>query len=236
MQPHILVVEDDRGIAALVERALRQNGFQITLVYDGRAMDRVLQDNHVDLMLLDLMLPGEDGLSITKRVRSEYRLPIIMLTAMGEETDRVVGLEVGADDYIVKPFSSRELIARIRAVLRRASGDVQPRQVKDITFVFERWNLHCLQRELYDPEGVRIELTSAEFQLLQILCENPRQVLSRDNLLRLTQGRISTVDDRSIDTLVSRIRRKIEIDVKNPALIKTIRLGGYMFTPEVDTQ
>lgn len=236
MQPHILVVEDDRGIATLVERTLKQNGFKITLAHDGRAMDRVLADNQIDLMLLDLMLPGEDGLSITRRIRTELQLPIIMLTAMGEETDRIVGLEIGADDYIVKPFSSRELIARIRAVLRRTSGDTQPRHVKDVTFEFERWNLRCLQRELHNPEGVRIELTSAEFQLLQILCENPRQVLSRELLLRLTQGRISTVDDRSIDTLISRIRRKIETDAKNPAMIKTIRLGGYLFTPEVNTK
>ena len=236
MQPHIVVVEDDREIATLVERTLRQNGFKITVAHDGRGLDRVIQNNQIDLILLDLMLPGEDGLSITRRIRTEYHLPIIMLTAMGEETDRIVGLEVGADDYVVKPFSSRELIARIRAVLRRSSGTDQHQSIKDATYTFEGWNLLCLQRELHNPDGVRIELTSAEFQLLQILCENPRQILSRESLLRLTQGRISTVDDRSIDTLISRIRRKIETDSKDPTLIKTIRLGGYLFTAEVDAQ
>ncbi len=235
-QQHILMVEDDRGIAALVERLLRQNGFRVTLAEDGRAMERALRTAEPDLLLLDLMLPGEDGLSIARRVSGQHRFPVIMLTAMGEETDRVVGLEIGADDYIVKPFSSRELVARIRAVLRRVSDNPPARRIALQTYSFAGWSLTALRRELSDPNGVRVDLTGAEFQLLQIFCEHPRQVLSREHLLRLTQGRVTQSDDRSIDTLVSRIRRKIETDPKEPELLKTIRLGGYVFTPEVVAQ
>jgi two-component system OmpR family response regulator len=232
-QQHIMIVEDDRGIATLVEKSLKQNGFTVTLAGDGRALDRALRDGIPDLLLLDLMLPGEDGLSIARRLGSERQIPIIMLTAMGEEADRVAGLELGADDYIVKPFSSRELIARIRAVLRRAHRE--SRRIVPRMYRFAGWSLDSIRRELSDPDGVRVELTGGEFQLLQIFCEHPREVLSRDRLLRLTQENGAMADQRSIDTLVSRIRRKIEGDPREAEFLKTIRLGGYLFTPEVST-
>lgn len=232
-QQHILMVEDDRGIAALVEKALTQSGFRVTLAGDGRAMDRAFRDGPPDLLLLDLLLPGEDGLSIARRLGPESRVPIIILTAMGEEADRVAGLELGADDYIVKPFSSRELIARIRAVLRRAHSEIRPRQVVPRVYGFAGWSLATVRRELRDPAGVGVELTGGEFQLLQIFCEHPREVLPRELLLRLTQESGALADQRSIDTLVSRIRRKIEDNPREPQFLKTIRLGGYMFTPEV---
>jgi two-component system, OmpR family, response regulator len=235
-QQHILLVEDDRGIAALVERALRQNGFKVTQVSDGRTMDRAMRDDEYDLMLLDLMLPGEDGLSIARRIVQDHKLPIIMLTALSEETDRIVGLELGADDYVTKPFSSRELIARIRAVLRRSpQGNTVP-SIPVATYNFAGWTLTSIRRELTDPLGVRVEVTGAEIMLLQIFCENAQRVLPREQLLKLTQGRVSQADDRSIDTLVSRLRRKIETDPKNPELFKTIRLGGYLFAAEVKVQ
>lgn len=234
-QPQILLVEDDRGIAMLVEKSLKQSGFSVILASDGRAMDRALRDGMPDLLLLDLMLPGEHGLSIARRLGAERQIPIIMLTAMGEEADRVAGLELGADDYIVKPFSARELIARIRAVLRRAGGESQPRRIAPRMYHFAGWSLASIRRELCDPNGVRVALTGGEFQLLQIFCEHPREVLSRERLLRLTQENGAIADQRSIDTLVSRIRRKIEVDPREPEFLKTIRLGGYVFTPEVST-
>jgi two-component system, OmpR family, response regulator len=233
-QQHILLVEDDRGIAALVERALRQNGFKVTHVADGRAMDRVLRDTEYGLLLLDLMLPGEEGLSIARRILKDFKLPIIMVTALSEETDRIVGLELGADDYVTKPFSSRELIARIRAVLRRVGQNSSVPNIPVATYRFAGWTLASIRRELTDPLGVRVEVTGAEIMLLQIFCENAQRVLSREQLLKLTQGRVSQADERSIDTLVSRLRRKIETDSKNPELLKTIRLGGYLFTAEVE--
>ena len=230
---HILMVEDDHGISMLVEKSLKQNGFRVTLASDGRAMDRALREGIPDLLLLDLMLPGEDGLSIARRVGAERRIPIIMLTAMGEEADRVAGLELGADDYLVKPFSSRELVARIRAVLRRARLEHQPRRIAPRMYRFAGWSLAAIRRELRDPGEVRVELTGGEFQLLQVFCEHPREILSRERLLRLTQEKGALADQRSIDTLVSRIRRRIEADPREPEFLKTIRLGGYMFTPEV---
>lgn len=235
-QPHILMVEDDHGISTLVEKSLKQAGFRVTLASDGRAMDRVLRDGPPDLLLLDLMLPGEDGLSIARRLGAERQLPIIMLTAMSEEADRVAGLELGADDYIVKPFSSRELVARIRAVLRRAQTEYRPRRIAPRTYRFAGWSLASIRRELRDPNDVRIELTGGEFQLLQIFCEHPREILSRERLLGLSQEGGALADQRSVDTLVSRIRRKIEADPREPEFLKTIRLGGYVFTPEVVVQ
>ena len=184
-------------------------------------------------MLLDLMLPGEDGLSVTRRLRAIHNFPIIILTAINEEIDRVIGLEMGADDYLAKPFSPRELLARIRAVLRRSSRLRPPPQIDARTYEFDGWTLQTAARVLTDPTNVKIVITSAEFDLLQVFCEHPRRVLNRDQLLDLTRGRLATPFDRSIDTLISRIRKHIERDPKNPELLKTIRLEGYMFTPEV---
>jgi two-component system, OmpR family, response regulator len=241
-QTHVLIVEDDTEIARGVTRFLAQSGYRVSHAPDARAMDRILKDARIDLMLLDLMLPGEDGLSICRRLRATHGLPIIMLTAMGEEMDRVVGLELGADDYLSKPFSTRELLARIRAVMRRqernsgqrGDADRLPGEaVKRDKLVFDGWSLNRLTRQLHDPAGVRVQLTGAEFELLTVFCERARRVLTRDQLLDLTQGRAAGPFDRSIDTLVSRIRQKIEADPRDPVFIQTVRLGGYMFTPEV---
>jgi two-component system, OmpR family, response regulator len=230
---HVLIVEDDTEIARGTARFLTQAGYRTTIAPDGRAMDRVLKDSRIDLMLLDLMLPGEDGLSICRRMRASSGIPIIMLTAMGEEMDRVVGLEMGADDYIAKPFSTRELLARVRAVLRRGEDRSAMPEERTRKVIFEGWTLNLLTRQVHDPAGVRIMLTGAEFDLLAVFCERARRVLNRDQLLDLTQGRAAGPFDRSIDTLVSRIRQKIEVDPKDPVFIQTVRLGGYMFTPEV---
>lgn len=234
-EQHILIVEDDAEIARGTGRLLTQSGYRVTIAGDGRALSRILKDSRIDLLLLDLMLPGEDGLSICRRVRATHNLPIIILTAMGEEMDRIVGLELGADDYVAKPFSTRELLARIRAVLRR--GTMTTREVEGGgRLLFSGWSLDTVTRQLMNPDGVKVILTGAEYELLLTFCERPRRVLNRDQLLDLTQGRAAGPFDRSIDTLVSRIRQKMEADPKNPVFIQTVRLGGYMFAQEVTTQ
>ncbi|MEH3145614.1 MAG: response regulator [Methylobacterium frigidaeris] len=230
--PHILVVEDDREISALVARYLRGNDLRVSQAGDGREMDRVLADARVDLIVLDLMLPGEDGLSICRRLRAASSLPILMLTAKGEEVDRIVGLEIGADDYLAKPFNPRELLARIRAILRRGGTQPGPDDVVR-RFGFSGFVLDAGLRQLLDPDGAQVSLTGAEFDLLHALCLRPGRVLSRDQLLDLTQGRAPGPFERSIDVLISRIRQKIERDPRNPEMIKTIRSGGYLFTPAV---
>lgn len=234
--PHILMVEDDPAIARMTSKALVENGLRVSTASDGRGMDRVLADGAIDLIVLDLMLPGgEDGLAICRRLRGSSRVPIIMLTARTEEVDRVVGLEMGADDYVSKPFSSRELLARIRAVLRRGRHDPAPK-VKSGTLSFDGWRLDRTARELRNPQGLRVGLTGAELDLLVSLSEHPRRVLNRDQLLDLTQGRSGGPFDRSIDTLISRLRQKIEDDPKNPQMVKTVRSSGYMFVPEVSEE
>ncbi len=235
--PHILVVEDDREISALVARYLRSNDCRVSLAADGREMDRHLGEGHFDLIVLDLMLPGEDGLAICRRLRRSTRVPIVMLTAKGEEIDRIIGLEMGADDYIAKPFNPRELLARIRAVLRRTTPDGEAATGSETParrFAFAGHRLDVLARRLETEEGAEVSLTSAEFDLLQVLVERPGRVLSRDRLLDRTQGRAAGPYERSIDILVSRIRRKIERDPHHPEIVKTVRSGGYMFAAEVE--
>jgi two-component system OmpR family response regulator len=232
--PHILVVDDHREIRDLVSRALGKDGFRVSTAADGRAMRKVLADSRIDLILLDLMLPGEDGLSLCRAVRAESKIPIIMLTAKGDEVDRVIGLEMGADDYLPKPFGSRELIARIKAVLRRsqdkteAGDDRRPRRYR-----FERWSLDTGARELLRQDGVTVPLSTGEYDLLLALVERPQRVLNRDQLLDLARGRSANALDRSIDTQISRLRKKLERDPGEPKVIKTVWGGGYMFTPEV---
>ena len=234
MGTEILLVEDDRDIASLVADFLSRNGMTVHSVRDGAGVTRYMASNSPDLVVLDLMLPGgEDGLSIASRLRQRGDVPIIMLTAMGEDTDRVVGLEIGADDYVTKPFNPRELLARIRAVLRRSSVGKTDRRVDDMVLCFEGWRLNTLMRQLVDSNGVQVPLTSAEFDLLLAFCERPRRVLSREILLDLTRGPNGAPFDRSIDVLVSRLRQKIESDIKNPKYLTTIRLEGYLFTPVV---
>ncbi len=233
-QPHLLVVDDDREIRDLVARFLGKHGYRVSVARDGQEMFRALQDSRIDLIVLDLMLPGEDGLSLTRRLRATSRTPIVMLTAMGEETDRIVGLEMGADDYLPKPFGPRELLARIKAVLRRASGVGEvPSAAAGKVLAFEGWELDLARRELRGPGGVLVQLSAGEFDLLVAFAEHPRRVLSRDQLLDLARGRAAAPFDRSVDVQVGRLRRKIEPDPKEPALIKTVRGGGYLFTPAV---
>lgn len=233
--PHILVVEDDRDISALVARYLRANACRVTLAGDGRELDRRMEGVRVDLVVLDLMLPGEDGLSLCKRLRARSQVPIIMVTAKGDEVDRILGLEMGADDYLAKPFNPRELLARIRAVLRRsAAAEVNPAAGGARVLGFLGWRIDLVRRELRNPEGARVTLTDAEFGLLQAFCERPGRVLSRDQLIDVTQGRSAGAFERSIDILVSRLRRKIESEPHEPSLIKTVRSGGYLFTPSVE--
>ena len=231
--PHVLLVEDDREISTLTSRFLRTNDIRVSTAGDGRALDRALGNNRIDLVVLDLMLPGEDGLSICRRLRSSSDLPVIMVTAKGEEIDRIVGLEMGADDYLVKPFNPRELLARIRAVLRRGGGRLAAAVPATSILAFDGWRLDPYRRTLTNPEGARVALTGAELDLLLVFCERPRRVLSRDLLIDLTKGRAAAPFERSIDVLVSRLRQKMEPDPREPLLIRTIRSGGYMFSPEV---
>jgi two-component system OmpR family response regulator len=233
--PNILVVEDDRETRTLIAKYLRTNSCNVTTAADGREMEKVMADTRVDLLILDVMLPGEDGLSLCRKVRAESQLPIIMLTARGEDVDRILGLEMGADDYLPKPFNPRELLARINAVLRRQATALNASATPNATALsFAGWQIDLRLRELRNPEGARVAMTSAEFDLLRAFVERAGRVLSRDNLLDLTQGRSAGSFERSIDVLVSRIRRKIEVDPQDAQMIKTVRSGGYMFTPTVE--
>jgi two-component system OmpR family response regulator len=232
-QSHILLIEDDVEIGSMVSRFMTDHGFRVTRALDGRTLDRVMANSRVDLVVLDVMLPGEDGLSICRRLRSKSTVPIIMLTALGTETDRIVGLEMGADDYLPKPFSTRELLARVRAVLRRGQIADAAQSERPVSMAFDGWRLDTATRQLFDQSGTRVPLTSGEFNMLVVFCQNARKVLSRDQLLDMLHGRAAAVFDRSIDIQVSRLRRKIEPDPKEPTLVKTVRYGGYMFTPKV---
>ena len=232
--PHILVVDDHSEIRDLLKRFLEQHGMRVSCARDGKEMKRLLDEREFDLLVLDLMMPGEDGLTLCRELRVKSRLPIIMLTAMGEETDRIIGLEIGADDYLSKPFNPRELLARIKAVMRRTQAESLPvpeTLTRDLRF--DRWLLDVNRRELVDEEGVGMSLSTAEFDLLKVFLERPQRVLSRDQLLDLARGREAVAFDRAIDTLVSRLRRKLERDPKNPELIKTIWGGGYLFAADV---
>jgi len=233
--PHILVVDDHREIRDLVSRALSKEGLRVSTAADGRAMRKVLADSRIDLVLLDLMLPGEDGLALCRALRAESSIPIIMLTAKGDEVDRVIGLEMGADDYLPKPFGSRELVARIRAVLRRSPDKTVRRDAEHHPrrYRFERWRLDTGVRELLRDDGVTVPLSTGEYDLLIALVDRPQRVLSRDQLLDLARGRGANALDRSIDTQVSRLRKKLEIDPADPKIIKTVWGGGYVFTPAV---
>ena len=234
--PHVLVVDDDREIRDLLARFLVKHGLRVTTAANGAEMRAALADWRIDLVVLDIIMPGEDGLSLCRRLRAESSLPVIMLTAMGEEVDRIVGLEMGADDYLAKPFNPRELLARIKAVLRRASeapgaaSDPQPGTL----LAFAGWSLDLDRRELSDADGVMVPLSGGEFNLLAAFATHPQRVLSRDQLLDLARGRDAQPFDRSIDVQVSRLRRKIEPNRKQPTLIKTVRSGGYTFTPAVE--
>jgi two-component system OmpR family response regulator len=229
-RPHILITDDDRQIRASLERFLVQNGFRVSAVENGAAMMAALETGRFDLIVLDIMMPGEDGLSLCRRLRAVNEVPVVLLTAVSSETDRIIGLEIGADDYVCKPFNPRELLARIRAVLRRtSSASGQGEAATPSYYEFEGWQLDAVRRTLRNPEGSLVELTAGEFDLLLAFVERPQHVLTRDQLLDLTRGRAATVIDRSIDVQVSRLRRKIEADPQLPVFIKTVRSGGYVF-------
>ncbi|PLP56010.1 DNA-binding response regulator [Mesorhizobium loti] len=232
--PHILIVDDDKGIRDLLQEFFEKRGLRTSVARDGTEMETVMRRGHCDLVVLDVMLPGQSGLELCRELRSANRdIPIIMLTAVNETTDRVVGLEMGADDYLPKPFDPRELLARIRAVLRRNTGAVEakrlpPRQI----YRFAGWIMDCSRRSLVAPGDVRVELTAAEFNLLHTFAKSAQRVLTRDQLIELSGGDGGIAYDRSIDILVSRLRRKMEDDPKTPKLIQTVRSGGYQFIPE----
>jgi two-component system OmpR family response regulator len=233
--PNLLVVDDHREIRDLVSRFMSKHGFRVTVARDGTEMRKVLKSSAIDLVVLDLMLPGEDGLTLCRELRARSNVPIVMLTAMGEETDRIVGLEMGADDYLPKPFNPRELLARVRAVLRRAQSLPEKGGLPDAKVVrFGEWSFDTAKRELKQADGVVVPLSTGEFNLLMTFVQHPQRVLSRDQLLDLTHGHAAAPFDRSIDTQVSRLRRKIENDPKNPKIIKTVWGGGYVFTPPVE--
>ncbi|MCC7167517.1 MAG: response regulator [Rhodospirillales bacterium] len=231
-EAHILVVDDDREIRDLLARFLAKHGLRVTTARDGVEMMKALETHRIDLVVLDLMLPGEGGLALCRKLRANSAIPVIMLTAMGEETDRIVGLEMGADDYMAKPFNPRELLARIKAVLRRAPAATLDAPAKG--YRFARFALDPGTRTLADETGQPIELTGGEFELLLAFVERPQRVLTRDQLLDLTRGREAGPFDRAIDIQVSRLRRKIETDPADPVLIKTVRGGGYMLAVKVE--
>jgi two-component system OmpR family response regulator len=233
--PHILVVDDDREIRDLLGRFLERQRFRVTTAREGKEARRAFLNGHYQLIVLDLMLPGESGLELARWFRAEANVPIIMLTAMSEETDRIIGLELGADDYVTKPFNPRELTARIRAVLRRAGeGEDRARDGQAKFYKFADWSLETARRRLLDPAGVEVALTGGEYDLLVAMLERPNRVLTRDMLLDLLRGRQAGPFDRAIDVAVSRLRRKLEDDGRRAQLIKTVRGGGYVLATEVE--
>lgn len=231
---HILIVDDDAEIRRLLAEYLEQHGYRVSTAADGRAMWAALERGHYDLLILDLMLPGEDGLSLCRRLRADSDLPVIMLTALGEPTDRIIGLEMGADDYLAKPFEPRELLARIRVVLRRTRALPQAQRPPEARrWEFAGWSLDAEARHLVAPDGVVVPLSGGEFELLRTLLEHPNRVLSRDQLLELTRGREAAPFDRSIDVQIGRLRRRLRDDAKEPRIIKTVRAAGYVLAARV---
>ena len=233
-EAHILVVDDDSQVRQLIGRFLRENGYRVTGARDGREMRSTLASADVDLIILDLMLPGTSGLDLCRELRASSSVPIIMLTAKGEDTDRIVGLEVGADDYLPKPFNPRELLARIRAVLRRAAApQPESRHGRGRLITFAGWTLDTLRREVTSADGVVVDLSGGEYDVLIAFVEHPNRILTREQLLELARNRVPNAFDRSIDVQISRIRRKLESGENAPPLIKTVRGAGYIFLPAV---
>ena len=233
-RPHILVVDDEASIREPLVRYLSKNRFRASGARDGAEARTQLGGFAIDLVVLDIMMPGEDGLSLCRHIRETSDTPVILLTAMAEDTDRIVGLEIGADDYVTKPFNPRELVARIRSVLRRAgAGSSRVRAPEQESYAFANWVLKAGERELVGLDGVSVPLSTGEYNLLLAFVCRPHQVLSRDHLLDLTRGREAHAFDRAVDNQVSRLRRKIERDPRTPELIKTVWGGGYTFATDV---
>ncbi len=234
-EPHILVVDDHRDIREPLARYLQRHNMRTSLAASAADARKVMDTAAIDLLVLDIMMPGEDGLSLLRDIRAGGQVPVILLTAVTESADRILGLELGADDYVTKPFEPRELVARIRAVLRRGDRTGTTVSIEDSEEIrFDRWRLRPLRRELIGEDGVALPLGNAEYRLLTVFLEHPRRVLTRDQLLDLASGRSAQPFDRSIDNRVSRLRRKLERDPKNPDLITTVWGGGYMFTAGVE--
>lgn len=230
----LLIVDDDVEILALLKKFFLQHSYEVAVATDGEAMWAAIAGQRPDVIVLDVMLPGQSGLSLCQRLHSEMRIPVIMLTAMAELSDRIIGLELGADDYLSKPFDARELLARVRAVQRRAGETLKPPADNERpVVVFADWQLDVTRRELRSPDGVMIPLSAGEFELLLVFVEHPGRILSREQLLDLCHGHAHDAFDRSIDVQVSRLRRKIEPDSKRPDIIRTVRNGGYQFSPNV---
>jgi two-component system OmpR family response regulator len=232
---HILVVDDDTEIRNLLHEYLQKQGYRVTAVADGKGLRSAVAVSHPDLIILDLMLPGEDGLTLCRELRAKSEIPIIMLTARGDETDRIVGLELGADDYVAKPFSPRELLARIKRVLRRARALPENLKTEESgLFRFAGWTLDAATRNLTSPQGVVVALSGTDFRLLKIFVDHPNRVLTRDQLIDLMLSRDAGPYDRAIDVQVSRLRQRLGEDAKEPAIIKTVRGQGYVFAAHVE--
>lgn len=233
--PHLLLVDDDEDILSLLSAFFRKHNHTVSVASDGDGLFSVLGTQKIDLVILDVMLREEDGFTLCQRLRASSRVPVIMLTAMANPTDRVVGLELGADDYLVKPFDQRELLARVKAVLRRAepgNGVPKPNETRPV-LCFAGWRLDVVRRELRSADDALVVLSSGEFDLLLAFAEHPRRVLTREQLIDFARGSAHVAFDRSIDVQVSRLRSKLETDPRNPAIIRTVRSAGYLFIPEV---
>ena len=228
----LLLVDDEAALREPLAEYLARQGFSVSQAANAAQARSLIKTELPELVLLDIMMPGEDGLSLCRHLADAHAIPTILLTAKGEATDRIVGLEIGADDYVVKPFEPRELVARIRSVLRRSAKGGPP-PAEDEQFEFEGWRLDPLKRRLSDPEGAVVSISSVEFRLLLAFLEHPRQVLDRDRLLDMVQGREAHLLDRAVDNQVSRLRRKIEGDHRNPTMIQTVWGGGYMLAADV---
>ena len=233
VSPHILVIDDDHGIRELLARYLERQQFRVTAVRDAREARRVWPTMRFQLVVLDLMLPGEGGLDFARWLRSESDIPLVMLTALGDENDRIIGLELGADDYVTKPFNPRELLARLRAVLRRTNQSGEPRETGSKTLAFAGWTLDSARRRLLNPDAIEVPLTGGEYDLLVALLDRANKVVTRDMLLDLLRGRQAGPFDRAIDVAISRLRRKLEDDGRHAQLIKTVRGGGYVLAADV---
>ena len=234
-QPHILVVDDEPAIGELIRNYLTRHGYRVSVVADGNAMRRSMEESKPDLVLLDLGLPGEDGLTLTRHIRAHSNVGVIIVTGSGESVDRIVGLELGADDFVAKPFDLRELLARIRSVLRRTgTGHAESASARARDIRFAGWRLDGQSRRLFAADGTEVPITTGEFELLTLFIENPNRVLSRDQLLQAARHRDAAPFDRAVDMQIARLRRKIEADPENPLLIKSVRGAGYIFTAAVE--